>query len=325
MEDVCPNAWLLNLTNPMTTLCRAVTKETSIRTVGLCHEVTISQFFLSLLLDVSFMELGLTVTGVNHLPIITAIDAAGADGLTQLRRLLADENGDLAKPLPFSLSDILDEDPLPDGREWTKGDLVNLHRVKLELFRRTGALPAAGDRHLVEFFPGFLTEASGQGRRWGVTLTTIAQREGHEAQYVADLEKKLATDEIDTMPSGEMVHTVIRCLLTGDMAWLPLNIPNDGQCPDLPPDVVVESMCVVDGDGIRGRDSAAAPPLLAEQLRRVSASQELVVEAAVRGDRDLALNAMLADPLASRIDYDQLQHMTDEMLAATREWLPQFG
>jgi alpha-galactosidase len=325
MEDVCPNAWLLNLTNPMTTLCRAVTKETSIRAVGLCHEVTISQFFLSLLLDVSFMELGLTVTGVNHLPIITAIDAAGADGLAQLRRLLSDENGDLAKPLPFSLSDILDEDPLPDGREWTKGDLVNLHRVKLELFRRTGALPAAGDRHLVEFFPGFLTEASGQGRRWGVTLTTIAQREGHEAQYVADLEKKLATDEIDTMPSGEMVHTVIRCLLTGEMAWLPLNIPNDGQCPDLPPDVVVESMCVVDGDGIRGRDAASAPPLLAEQLRRVSASQELVVEAAVRGDRDLALNAMLADPLAGRIDYDQLQQMTDQMLTATREWIPQFG
>jgi alpha-galactosidase len=64
---------------------------------------------------------------------------------------------------------------------------------------------------------------------------------------------------------------------------------------------------------------------LAEQLRRVSASQELVVEAAVRGDRDLALNAMLADPLAGRIDYDQLQQMTDQMLTATREWIPQFG
>jgi alpha-galactosidase len=327
MEDVCPNAWLLNLTNPMTALCRAITKETSIRTVGLCHEVTISQFFLSLLLDVSFMELGLTVTGVNHLPIITAVDAAGADGLVLLRRLLDGDgdSDDLDKPLPFDLSDILDEEPLPDGREWTKRDLVDLHRVKFELFRRTGALPAAGDRHLVEFFPGFLTDASGQGGRWGVKLTTIAQREYHEAKYVADLETGLASDEVDTMPSGEMVHTVIRCLLTGDMAWLPLNIPNAGQCPDLPPDVVVESMCVVDGDGIRGRDSASAPPLLAEQLRRVSASQELVVEAALAGNRDLAFNGMLADPLAGRIDYDQLWKMTGEMLSATNEWLPQFG
>jgi alpha-galactosidase len=64
---------------------------------------------------------------------------------------------------------------------------------------------------------------------------------------------------------------------------------------------------------------------MAEALRRVSAAQELTVDAAVTGDRDAAFAAMLLDPLASRLDYDELTSMTDEMLAATAEWLPQFA
>ena len=85
VEDVCPDAWVLNLTNPMTTICRALTRETSLKTVGLCHEVTITQFLLSLLLDVSFLDLTVTVGGVNHLPFVTALDVAGDDGFAMLR------------------------------------------------------------------------------------------------------------------------------------------------------------------------------------------------------------------------------------------------
>jgi alpha-galactosidase/6-phospho-beta-glucosidase family protein len=142
---------------------------------------------------------------------------------------------------------------------------------------------------------------------------------------VANLERALASEEVDDAPSGEMVHAVINCLITGFPGHFPLNIPNAGQAPDLPEEVVVESMCVVDSDGIRGRDKAVAPPLLAEQLRRVSASQEMTVEAAVSGRRDDVLAALLADPLAGRLDYDQLGRMTDELLAGTKAWLPQFA
>ena len=78
MEDVCPDAWLLNITNPMTTLCRAVTRETEIATVGLCHEVTMAQFTLSQLLDADFRAFDLTVTGVNHLPVVTAHEGRAA-------------------------------------------------------------------------------------------------------------------------------------------------------------------------------------------------------------------------------------------------------
>ena len=72
-------------------------------------------------------------------------------------------------------------------------------------------------------------------------------------------------------------------------------------------------------------DAAAAPPALAEWLRRIVSSQEATVEAAVTGSRAKAVEAMMLDPLAGRIDYDHVEQMTDEMLAATSQWLPQFA
>ena len=85
MEELCPDAWMLNITNPMTTLCRAVTRETTIKTVGLCHEIAGAQFALSLLLDVDFRDLDFEVVGVNHLPIITTLRVDGEDGFDRLR------------------------------------------------------------------------------------------------------------------------------------------------------------------------------------------------------------------------------------------------
>ncbi len=324
MQELCPDAWLLNVTNPMTTICRSVTRESSIRTVGLCHEITIMQFMFSLLLDAGFMDLTPTVAGVNHLPFVTSLDVKGDDGFALLRDLLehADERAD--EPLPFALPEGLGHDKISEGAEWTKADLLHHNQLKLEMFRRFGVLPGAGDRHVAEFFPGFLTEESGWGKRWGVALTRIEERERDHFGYIADFEKMLASDEVDTMPSGEMVAPVIRCLMEDQPGWFPLNIPNHGQVADLPDDVVVESMCIVDGNGVRGRDSATLPEAMADALRRVSVSQELTVEAAVEGSRDTVFEAMLTDPFAGRIDYDALGRMTDEMLAATKRWLPQF-
>src|SRR5436309_12311080 len=93
MHELCPDAWMLNITNPMTTLCRAVTRETSIRTVGLCHEIAGAQFALSLLLDAGFLDLDFELVGVNHLPIFTTLRVNGEDAFDRLRALLADPDG----------------------------------------------------------------------------------------------------------------------------------------------------------------------------------------------------------------------------------------
>jgi alpha-galactosidase len=325
MEELCSDAWMLNLTNPMTTICRAVTRESSVRTVGLCHEVTITQFLLSLLLDASFLDLQPVVAGVNHLPIISSLDVAGRDGLELLRELLADADRRAGEPLAMELpDDLLPGAGSGSGGRWTKGDLLRHWRVKLELFSRFGVLPAAGDRHLVEFFPGFLTEQSGWGERWGVGLTTIEEREASQRGYVAELDELLGASEVPVMPSGEMVAPVIQCLELDQAGWFPLNVPNEGQVADLPDGATVESICVVDGKGVRGRDEVHLPATVAELLHRVSAAQEATVDAAVRGDPQRVFEAMLLDPLAGRLDYDRLAEMTTEMLGATRQWLPQF-
>ncbi len=323
MAEICPDAWLLNLTNPMTALCRAITRETPIKTIGLCHELTMTRFTLSVLLDVDFRALDLEITGVNHLPVITAFEIEGNDGFEALRELVADPVR-AAEPLGIELPDDFGY-PTGPGGQWLRGDLLRKNQLKLELFARFGVLPAAGDRHLAEFFPGFLTEESGWGERWGVNLTTIERREQSQAGHVADLHALIAAPEVSAMPSGELVASLIDSMLRDKPRDLPLNIPNAGQCPDLPEDVVVESVCTVDGAGVRGRDRAECPPGLAEHLRRVSASQELTVEAALTGNRELVFEAMLADPLSSRIDWDRLQAMTDELLDATAPWLPQFA
>jgi alpha-galactosidase/6-phospho-beta-glucosidase family protein len=325
MEELCPDAWMLNLTNPMTAICRGVTKASTVKTVGLCHEITLAQFILSLLLDRSFLELTATVAGVNHLPVITALDVGGDDGLALLRDLLdhVAERGD--EPVSTEFVEGLGHEKISEGGEWTKRDLLHANRVKLELFRRFGVLPGAGDRHLVEFFAGFLTEESGWGERWGVGLTSIEDRERGQAGHIRDFERLSAMTEVDDLPSGEMVAPVMMCLLQDQPGWFPLNIPNRGQVADLADAAVVESMCVVDGSGVRGRDVVHVPPVLADTLRRVSTAQELTVDAALTGDRERVFEAMLVDPLAGRLDYDALQAMTDEMLAATKRWLPQFA
>ena len=74
-----------------------------------------------------------------------------------------------------------------------------------------------------------------------------------------------------------------------------------------------------------GRDVVTVPPVLADTLRRVSTAQELTVDAALTGDRELVFEAMMVDPLAGRLDYDALRDLTDEMLVATKRWLPQFA
>jgi alpha-galactosidase len=323
MQDVCPDAWLLNITNPMTTLCRAVNRATSVKCVGLCHEIAGAQYMLSNLLDADFRAFDFDVIGVNHLPMFTAIRIEGEDVFDRMRELVADK--ERLKSESIYLQPGMDPEIVKLASSFSKADLLESHKIKFALLDRFGALPGAGDRHLAEFFPNFLTEESEWGQRWGVHLTTIEDREGDAGRHKEDLAKLAAAESVPTMPSGEMVAPLIDSFIRNKQRAFPLNLPNAGQVPDLPGEVVVEAMCLADANGLRGRDTPAASPALGEWLRRVSSSQEATVEAALTGNRDKVLDAMQLDPLAGRADFDHLQTMTDEMIAATKQWLPQFA
>ena len=109
VEELCPDAWVLNLTNPMTTICRALTRETPLKTVGLCHEITITQFLLSLLLDVELPRPhARRSAGSTTCPFVTALDVAGDDGFGAAAGMLDDADARADEPLAMAIPDGLE-------------------------------------------------------------------------------------------------------------------------------------------------------------------------------------------------------------------------
>jgi alpha-galactosidase len=323
MERHCPDALLVNVSNPLSALCRAVQRETRVRTVGLCNEVVGGQFVLSLLLDADLRSIDPVIAGVNHLPLVVALRIGDDDGFALLRERLAriDEIGD--EPLWMDPPPGMHwHRPDPDAR-WCKRDVVRNARLRFELFERFGVLPGSSDTHVAEFFAGFVTPESDWGRAWGAHEYGI---EGHRADKAGDDAEAaavVASDEISRLPSGELVAPLLDGLLSGTARTLPVNLPNTGQVEGLPTGAVVECMGVASAAGVKARDVARVPGWLGEQLRRVVASQELTVDAAITGDRTTVLEAMLTDPMAGSRPYDSVVAMTDELLHATAPWLPQ--
>ncbi len=330
VEQHAPDALMVNVSNPLTALTRCVNRETNVRAVGLCNELVGMKYLMSLLLDTDMMAVDPTVAGVNHLPLVTALKLKdGSDGFAQLRELLERFDADPTDPV---LQTPLWMDP-PDGmhfrkhypgERWTKADLMANLPLKLEIFRRFGVIAGSSDTHVCEFFPWFVTARSDFGRDWNVHHYGLA---GHMADKVIDdasVGGVLGSEEISTFPSGELVATLLDGIVTGTEVALPVNLPNTGQVTSLPADVVVECIGVTGSDGVRARDTAGVSGVMGEALRRVSASQELTVEAAISGNRTTVLEAMLADPVAGALPYETVTLMTDQLLDALAPWLPKF-
>ena len=325
IEAVCPDALFLNVSNPLTALCRAVTRETKVQTVGLCNELVGMQYVMSLLLDADMRKLDPVVGGVNHLPLVTELhDGEGADALAQLRDLLDDPDRAAREPMWMDPPAAMEYEKITPGERWHKADVIHNNRVRLELFRRFGVLPGSGDHHVAEFFPGFVTPENDFGSQWKVHIYGLRKHMADADDDVTHYEAVRDSDDISRHPSGELVAPLLDALITGVRRDLPVNLPNRGQVANLPAEFVVEAMGTADGDGLRARDQVEVPSMLGEYLRRVAVSQELTVDAALTGDRTTVFEAMLADPMAGRLPYEEVASMTEEMLTATAPWLPQF-
>ncbi|UCC51445.1 MAG: hypothetical protein JSV68_20410, partial [Anaerolineaceae bacterium] len=310
MENHCPDAWLLNYSNPLTTLTRAVNRESSIKSIGLCHEWLGVRHKLSLLFDAPEGDFQPRIAGINHL--IWLLDL-WLDG-----RCLMPDLRDMASKV---LSGELDLDPDDQSLFADHG------RVKARLLHLFGALPVAGDRHLAEFFPNFLNNATSYGQTYGVTLTSVGDRYGWRAADKAHLERIL-DGEVDIRPfldnqSNEAAHSIISALATNRHYTGIMNLPNRGQISNLPHDVVVETYGIVNSSGAHGISAGDLPPAIHAIVNRHVSNQELIVEAALTGDRKLALQALLNDPLITLAPED-VTVMLDELIEANREYLPLF-
>ncbi len=308
MERVCPNAWLLNLTNPMTALTRAIAKTTKLKVVGLCHELFGVRATLREMFGATNDEIAVRVAGVNHLIWLLDLQIRGQDGLQMIRDYVASGK---AAPVKATSGTFLS--PFQD--RW---------QVKLALFDAFGALPAAGDRHVAEFFPYFLTDATQAGADYGVLLTEISHRE--EVARVARANMRAWLDgskPLATARSEEHVADIIAAVANGRSIHTIVNLPNAGQIDNLPREAVVETMGIVGPTGAHGVSVGALPPGVLNTVAPHVLNQEMIVGAALTGDRALALQALLNDPLVR--DFRTAPRMLDELLNAHAALLPQFA
>ena len=311
MTRHCPAAWLLNYTNPMTTLCRAVTRETSIHTIGLCHEYLGVRHALQEIFDLSDPnEIKARVAGINHLIWILDLEIRGQDAFSQLQMWLSPVTG----PRPGSTPD----ENFPS--------LTDHHRVKSRLLEIYDALPAAGDRHVAEFFPYFLSEAADRGQRYELTRTSIEERYRWRASDKAYLETLLNNaaerQAFLTQRSEEAVAPILSARAGAASYEGILNLPNKGQIANLPADVIVETFGVIDADGARGLPAGNLPPGILNVISTHVNNQEMIVEAALTGNKSLALQALVNDPLLGEIDH--AEQLLDDMLITNRKFLPKF-
>jgi alpha-galactosidase len=305
MEQLCPQAWLLNLTNPMTTICRAVTRTTGIRTLGLCHEISGMRYHLAGLLNARVETIALEVAGINHLPAILRCSVGGRDGLALLREWLAGHG-------PFELVEHRELDTVWDVFQ-------DRLAVKLTLFQQRGVLFGAGDRHVAEFFSGFLTEDSERGRRYGIVLTTVAHREEMARQRRQWIKQFIGGAAHWLGHSDEQLAPVIAALAGGPRGQFVVNVPNQGQIDNLPRDAVVECVAEVGPLGVQPLAVGALPHAVYAAIAPHVARQELTVEAALTGRRESALAALATDPLVR--DPATVEPMLNELWAANAAFM----
>lgn len=305
MEQLCPDAWLLNLTNPMTTITRAVCQASGIPCIGLCHEVSNVRLRLAQVLDLPPEQIAFSVMGTNHLPVLIDPVIASRDGKQALLEWIH-ENGIFSRT----------HERLNTIRDVFHDRMA----VKLSLLEKLDVLFGAGDRHVAEFFPDYLDEPAGYGAKYGVMLTTIAHRTELERQRRQALEAYVAGAAPQTWTrSDEQLTPVMAALSGGPAGEFVVNIPNQGQIQNLPLQTVVECSARVDPFGVHPVTPGDLPASVLAPISGHVVRQELIVEAALSGRSEPALAALTSDPLV--VDPANATPMLDELLKANARFM----
>ncbi|MEA3401398.1 MAG: hypothetical protein U9R79_09190 [Armatimonadota bacterium] len=308
MEKRCPNAILLNHSNPMAVLCRAMVKYTTITTIGICHGVQGGIRYAGEILDLPPGELDCTWVGTNHYYWFTRILHRGKDVYPELRQRIAEREPPAGRSLSAHLS---------------------------EIYGSTIVYPA--DDHIIEFYPWLAQFDSPEELLWGMAQEAVerhnaapqqteAAPEEVRASFMRQYRKLVSGVELPERPSdtlmGEGVGEILASIATGRRTVCIVNIPNGGCVPNLPGHALLEVEAVTDSGGVRGLQMGECPPVLKGILEKRIVWHELVADAGVTGDRNLVVQACLIDEIS--IPPEQTEQMVDELLAASADLLPQF-
>jgi len=308
--DICPNALFLNYTNPMSVLTRVLAMQ-GVKVVGLCHEWIGVREKLAAIFGTKPESITAKIAGVNHLIWVTDLYTDGERGFDKL---------------PAITEKVLSGEIQVDDDDTSV--YVDRAKIKSTLFQLYGALPAAGDRHIAEFFPHFINESTNWGAEYDIRLTSIEDRQGME-MFAKMLIESALRGETDLKPfmeeiSGEAANKIIRAITCGERYVGIMNLPNTGQIGNLRKDAVVETYGVIDALGANAVSFGNVPAGVQSILEHHVRQQEMTVEAAMSGSREVALQVLLNDPLSSRLTVQQARQMLDGLLEANKTYLPLF-
>ena len=294
MEEVCPDAWFLNYTNPMAMLVRAVAERSEVRTVGLCHSVFWTIDTLAGYLGLPREEVDHVSAGVNHLAFLLRLEHRGRDLYPDLRAFVA------------------------------SGKVPDTDLVRAELFRRLGLYLTESSEHHAEYNPWFIPKGDSV-ERYHIPIGEYLDRVAHNLDEYAETKRRLdAGEPFEIEQSGEYAAIIVHSLLTGEPARIVANVPNHGALiSNLAADACVEVPALADGTGVWPVSVGALPPQCVAYVGPAVDTQALTVRAALHEDRDAIYHAVMQDPMIqASLTLDQVWSLTDELIEAEAEWLP---
>jgi alpha-galactosidase len=325
MERLCPDAWLINFTNPVPRLCLAVSRYSRIRTVGLCHQI-----------DIAYMMTGVALAQRLGVDVPPGVNSNAHPDFWSKARYVADQVKPLVDVKAAGLNHftwILDlrdrrsgEDLYPAFRQAFMALAADFEPLTRAVFQATGLCPVPGDSHLAEYLPWCHDPQTRPWVKYDLYLYDWEDAQARRDRQWQAIEAMAGGDApLDNLKHarGEGAVEIIEGLLGGEEIYRPaVNIPNQGHIANLPNGAVVEVPALVGGWGIQGLHVGPLPEAIAELCRREIAVAGLAVDAAVNGDRAAALQALVLDPCIN--DLDTARAILDAYLAEYAAYLPLF-
>jgi alpha-galactosidase len=295
MLAVCPDAWLLNYTNPMAmnvAYLGAIAPD--LKAVGLCHSVYWTVHGLCELIGVPLDEVDYTGAGVNHQSWLLRWEHRGENLYPRLDARLA-EDAELRR------------------------------RVRMDMYRRIGYFPTETSEHSSEYVPWYLHNDDEIARLRIPVGDYLRISEGNLAEYAHTRALLAAGIPLDlSRDATEYAPQIIHSMHTGTLRRIHANVVNTGLISNLPDGYAVEVPCVVDRLGIRPERVGALPPQCAAVNRGFVNVGELTVRAAITGDKRMVRQAAMLDPnTAATLTLDQIWSLCDDLTAAHGDLIPE--
>jgi alpha-galactosidase len=326
MEQQCPRAWFVNFTNPMIRVCDAVNRHSSIKAVGLCHQIYAAYTMIGVALAKEYgIEVPAELTGMH-----AAVDQAAAH--EQIKRQivpLIDVRAAGLNHFSWILS-IRDrktgEDLYPIFRKRFFELDPAFEPLTRDVFSAFSLFPVPGDTHLCEYLPWASDPQTRSWERYNIRLydwELMAALRDFELDRLNDMADSHMTIEglLETDSEGAL-EIIENISAAGTHYHLAANLPNEGQIANLPRGATVETPVVVDGEGVHPVHVDVLPPAIAELCRRETTVAQLCVDSAVEGSREKAFQCLLLDPVIT--DIDSARRILDDFLVSYREYLPQY-